>query len=129
MTFVCKQCTQYWCSNNINKWMTSMFILYKPMEIRLHMMIIAKLCPMKFVMKWHTWWFMKQLVWMREKIEADNQLSQLVLLLFFRANIWAIKSSTHRKKYMCRIIVLIYLSFVQFFQWHVSLQFFYKIVN
>jgi len=37
-------------ANNISRWMTFVFIPYKPMENKFHMTIIAKLWPMKYVM-------------------------------------------------------------------------------
>jgi hypothetical protein len=51
MTFVYKQCTWHWCSNNISRWMISMSIPYKPMKKKFHTTIIAKLWPMKFVIQ------------------------------------------------------------------------------
>ncbi len=42
--------SEYRCSNNTNKWMTFVFIIYKPIKNQFHMTIIAKLWPMKFVM-------------------------------------------------------------------------------
>ncbi len=50
MTFMFKQCTWYWCSNNTSRWMTSMFIPYKPMKNKFHTTIIAKSLSGKFVM-------------------------------------------------------------------------------
>jgi hypothetical protein len=36
MTFVSKQCTWHSCSNNTNRWMTSMLIPFKPMKRKFH---------------------------------------------------------------------------------------------
>jgi hypothetical protein len=49
-TFVSKQCAQHQCSNNTNRWMTSMSIPYEPMKSKICMTIITTSCPMKFVM-------------------------------------------------------------------------------
>jgi hypothetical protein len=54
MTFMFKQCTWYrWyrCSNNTSRWMTSMFISYKPMKNKFRMTIITKLWPIKFMIR------------------------------------------------------------------------------
>jgi hypothetical protein len=50
MTFMYKQCTQYQCSNNTSRWMTYVFISYKPMKSKFCTTIITKLWPIKFVM-------------------------------------------------------------------------------
>ncbi len=54
MTFMFKQCWWHQCSNNTNRWMTSMSSPYKLMKNTFCMTIIAKSWPMKFVMKWYS---------------------------------------------------------------------------
>jgi len=73
MTFVSKQCAQYQCSNNINRWITFMCIPHKPMKNKFHAIIIAKTWPIKFVMHahWTKWmhWSLQgvSMVWCTQK--------------------------------------------------------------
>jgi hypothetical protein len=43
MTFVSKQCTRHQCSNNINKWMTFVFIMYEPLKNKFHTTLICQI--------------------------------------------------------------------------------------
>jgi len=63
MTFVFKQYAQYQYSNNISRWMTSMFNPNEPIKRRFRMTIIVKLCPMKFVMYEIDICYDYQLIW------------------------------------------------------------------
>jgi hypothetical protein len=49
MKFMSKQSTQHQCSNSKSRWMTFVFIPYKPIEIKFCTTIIAKLWPMKLI--------------------------------------------------------------------------------